>query len=102
MSNETPLITTILTGGLGATIGSVITAVVQVLSHRGESRATAADLVTKAAGTLVDRLDRENKQLREAVLLLTDVLDEVLPQLQAPADVVAKLKAAKLAAQRSV
>ena len=96
------IIGTLVTGGLGATIGGLLTAVLQVMSRRVESRATAADLVTKAAGTLVDRLDRENKALREAVLLLTDVLDEVLPQLEAPPDVVAKLRAAKLAAQRAV
>lgn len=100
--SEPSVLGTIVTGGLGATVGGLLTALLNVWSRRGESRAAAADLVTKAAGTLVDRLDRENKALREAVLLLTDVLDEVLPQLEAPSDAVAKLKAAKLAAQRAV
>lgn len=96
------LVVTLLTGGVGATLGSLLTAVFQVMGHRGESRANAADLVTKAAGAMVDRLDRENRALREAVLLLTDVLDEVLPQIKAPPDVVQKLHDAKLAAQRAV
>jgi len=96
------LVGTLVTGGLGATIGGIVTAGIQVMSRRGESKAVAADLVTKAAVSMVDRLDRENKALREAILLLTDVLDEVLPQLQAPDDAVATLKAAKLAAQRAV
>lgn len=97
-----PLLSTLVTGGLGATLGSVLTAVLQVVSKRGESRANAADLVTKAASSIMDRLDRENKALRQAVLLLTDVLDEALPQLQAPEEMLAKLKAAKLAAQMAV
>lgn len=92
----------LITGGMGAALGGVITAALQVMSRHGESRATAAAIVTKAAGGLVERFEHENKELREAVLLLTDVLDEIIPQLQAPPEVLAKLKAAKLAAQRAV
>lgn len=99
---QSTLITTLVTGGVGATVGSVVTALIQVFSRRGESKAAAADLVTKAASTIIERLDRENKSLREAVLLLTDVLDEVLPQLHAPEDALRKLKAAKRAAQKAV
>jgi hypothetical protein len=102
MSSSSPIITSLITGGLGATLGGVLTAALQVVSKRGESRATAAELVTRAAGQMVDRLDRENKQLREAILLLTDVLDEVLPGLSAPEDAIRKLKAAKMAAQKAV
>ena len=58
--------------------------------------------MTRAAGSLVERLDRENKQLREAILLLTDVLDEVLGEIQAPPEVISKLRAAKRAAERAV
>lgn len=99
---NTPLIATLITGGLGATIGSVATSMIQVISKHDESRATAAELVTRAAGTMVDRLDRENRALREAILLLTEVLDEVLPKLEAPEEALATLKAAKLAAQKAV
>ena len=102
MAEPSSIIGTLVTGGLGATVGGLLTAVLQVMSRRGESRATAADLVTRAAGSLVERLDRENKQLREAVLLLTDVLDEVLPLVQAPPAIMEKLRSAKRTAQRSV
>lgn len=92
----------LITGGVGAAIGGIVTAIVQVLSTHGESRANAAAIVTKAAGSMVDRLDQENKQLREAVLLLTDVLDEIIPVIQAPPEALEKLKEAKKAAQRAV
>lgn len=102
MSEPSNLLSTLITGGLGATVGGVLTAVIQMFGRRSESRAAAADLITKAAGSMVDRLDRENKALREAVLLLTEVLDEVLPQIHAPEEVLAMLKSAKLAAQKAV
>lgn len=92
----------LITGGVGAALGGIITAIVQVISTHGESRANAAAIVTKAAGSMVERLDQENKQLREAVLLLTDVLDEIIPVIQAPPEALEKLKEAKKAAQRAV
>jgi NAD(P)H-hydrate repair Nnr-like enzyme with NAD(P)H-hydrate dehydratase domain len=60
-------ITALITGGLGATLGGIITAIVQVVSRRSESRATAADLVTRAASNLVDRLEKENAELRARI-----------------------------------
>ena len=95
-------VASLITGGIGAALGGIATAIIQVMSSRGESRANAAAIVTKAAGSMVDRLDRENKQLREAILLLTDVLDDIMPVIEAPDDVLHKLKAAKLAAQKAV
>ena len=91
-----------ITGGIGAAVGAVTAATVQVLGKRGESRAHAADLVTNAAGRMVDRLDSDNASLREAILLLTAVLDEVLPMLDAPEEVIEKLRRAKRAAQRAI
>jgi hypothetical protein len=76
----------LITGGLGAAVGSIGTALIQTLSGRGVSRAEAADRVTNAAGNLADRLDRmnttlerENIAMRKAVVALTDVMDEVIP-----------------------
>jgi hypothetical protein len=92
----------LITGGLGATIGTIITAGIQIFSKRGESRATAADLVSKAAGTIVARLDAENRELREALLLLIEVLDEVTPELaELRPDISVKLHAARRAAERT-
>ena len=102
MSDSGSILSTLAAGGLGATIGGIATAIIQVMSHRNESKATAADLITKAAGTLVERFDAENKALRKAVLLLIEVLDEVTPVLDGAPDVAHKLHAAKIAAQRAV
>lgn len=80
------IIVGLLTGGVGAALGTVGTAMVQSMSSRGESRASAADRVTNAAGNLADRLDklnsdleRENKQMRLAMIALTEAIEELLP-----------------------
>lgn len=84
---------TILTGGLGAAIGGIGTAVIQSISSRGEARAVAADRVTNAAGNLADRLDKmnnkleerlalredENRRMREAMVALTEAVEDLLP-----------------------
>lgn len=79
------LIPALLTGGLGAAIGGIGTAVVQTVSSRGISRAEAADRVTAAAGNLADRLDRdiarqdaEIARMREALALLTEAVEDLL------------------------
>lgn len=92
----------LVTGSLGVTVGGIVTAVVGVLGKRGESRAAAADLITSASARVVERLEAENVQLREAMLLLVDVLDEVMPLLDAPPDVLLKLRQAKRVAQKAV
>lgn len=86
MSDLSNLVTALITGGLGATVGGIGTAIVQAASHKGESRATAADLVSNAAGNLADRLDKlnakletENRQMRKAMVSLTEAIEEMLP-----------------------
>lgn len=76
----------LITGGIGAALGSVATAIIQTVSKRGVSRAEAADRVTNAAGNLADRLDklnasleRENRLMRKAIVTVTDILDEMTP-----------------------
>ena len=103
------LIGSLLTGGLGAAIGTAITAIIQVVGHKGESRAAAADLVTHAAGGLaeqqdkiIDRLTKENEKMRRAVWMLSDVIDEMLPSVELPADELAKLKAAVRTARQTI
>lgn len=102
MADSHNVLTAVLTGGLGATLGGILTAVIQTFSKRGESKAAAADLVSKAAGTIVARLDAENKALREAILLLIEVMDEVTPALHAQPEVTEKLHSARRAAERAI
>lgn len=102
MADSNNVLSMILTGGVGATVGGLLTAVVQTLSGRGQSKAAAADLVSKAAGSIVARLDQENKALREAVLLLIEVMDEVSPELNTHPHVARKLLAARRAAERAI
>ena len=109
MAWENVIQSTLVSGGLGAGLGVIGTALVQLFGGKAESRAKAADIITDAAGGLastaakmVIRLDKDNAQLRQAVLLLTDVLDEVIPQLDAPPEILDKLQQAKHAAQQAV
>ena len=44
-ANGSDIINVLVTGGLGATIGSIVTALIQVFSKKGESRAKASLLV---------------------------------------------------------
>jgi seryl-tRNA synthetase len=86
VSDENGVMAALITGGLGATIGTVLTAVIQLVSKRGESRAVAADRVTNAAGNLADRLDKintdleqENRHMREVMIALAEGVEELLP-----------------------
>jgi len=103
------LIGSLLTGGLGAAIGTAITAVIQVVGHKSESRASAADLVTHAAGGLaeqqdriIDRLTKENEKMRKAVWMLSDVIDELLPKVDLPAPDRDRLKKEVRAAKATI
>lgn len=107
MGETANLATALITGGVGAALGSIGTALVQTLSKRGESRAVAADRVTHAAGNLADRLDRmnasleaENSLMRQAIIALADVMDEVVPLL--PDEQRAKARAAISAARMAL
>jgi hypothetical protein len=100
MSSGSSVLSTVVTGGLGATLGGVMTALVQAVSRRNEGKATAADLITKAAGSMVERIEAENKQLRKAILLLIEVIDDVDTTLHPEA--VLKLRAARRAAERAI
>lgn len=86
MSENGGMMAALITGGLGATVGTVLTAVIQLVSKRGESRAVAADRVTNAAGNLADRLDKinadleqENLHMREVMIALAEGVEELLP-----------------------
>lgn len=100
------MLPSLITGGLGAALGSVGTAMIQSISSRGESRAIAADRVTNAAGNLADRLDKmnstlesrlaksedENRQMRQALMALTEAVEDLLPVI--PPDIHDRVQAA--------
>lgn len=87
------IVPALVTGGLGAAVGSIGTALIQSVSARGEARAVAADRVTNAAGNLADRLDKmnsalqdqlarseaQNTQMRRAMVSLTEAVEDLLP-----------------------
>jgi len=86
MSDQGNFIVALITGGLGAAIGSIGTALVQSFSKKGEARAVAADRVTNAAGNLADRLDKlnndleeENRHMRQALVAIAEAIEELLP-----------------------
>lgn len=93
--------------GVGAGLGSIGAAAIASRSGKSEARAHAADLITNAAGSLADRLDRmntlleeENVQMRLAINSLADVMDELkdlLPTVEARQQAVGAIRAARLA-----
>ena len=87
--------------GIGAGLGTVGAAVISSRSGKGESRAHAADLLTNAAGELMDRLsasnkeaDETNRNLRTTLQSVTDVLDMLLPYMTGvvPPDVITEAR----------
>lgn len=91
MGEAAGIASAIITGGVGAALGSIGTALIQTVSRKNVSRAEAADRVTNAAGNLADRLDRtiaqldkDNALMRQAIVAITDVMDEVVPLIADP------------------
>ena len=88
MSNNSPweaIIPALISGGFGAGLATVVTAVVQTLGKKAESRATAAGIITDAAGNLaarqsetIARLEARVERQAKALVALTAVIDELL------------------------
>lgn len=97
--------------GAGGGMASIGVAVISSRSGKAEARAHAADLITNAAGSLADRLDRinttleqENIQMRMAINALADVMDELknlLPTEGAREKAKGAIRAARLATHMS-
>ena len=95
--------------GIGAGLGTIGASIVNSRSGRGEARAHAADMISEAASGLADRqaatskrLSLENEKMRKAIMMLSDVLDELLPQLSLDKVELTKLKKATIAAKLAV
>ena len=99
----------LVSGGFGAGVATIVVAGIQVWGKKSESRATAADLITDAAGSLasrqaetISRLESRIDRQARAIITLTTVLDEILPQLRGLPDLERKtlheaISSAKLA-----
>lgn len=95
--------------GVGAGVGSIGAAIVSTHASKGESRAHAANLISEAAAGLaerqveiIDRITQQNERMRQAIILLSDVLDELLPQLPLGKADMTKLKKATNAAKAAL
>lgn len=100
--NSTNVLTGFIAAGGGTLLGSVATAFFQTMGNKGRNRAEAADLTVTAAGRIIDRLEKENIEMRKAILLITQIIDELIEDLPMNDRTKSKLRrannAAKLAA----
>ena len=108
MPDLTGLITSVTFTGLGAVISPLIIALIQSQGKRSESRATAADLISNAAGGFVERLNKDNIDLRRtvklqrsAILKIVDVLDDIIDNLPLDGPTEQKLKLASRLAREA-
>lgn len=65
----------IMAGGGGTLVGSIVMGIIQAVGKRGKEHADAADVSITVATKMMDRLQRENAHLREAVALALDAID---------------------------
>lgn len=109
MSGIGGAVTALAYAGVGAGVGSIGAAIVSTHASKGESRAHAANLISEAAAGLaerqveiIDRITQQNERMRQAIILLSDVLDELLPQLPLDRTDLNKLKKATNAAKSAL
>lgn len=103
------VIPALVSGGFGAGLATIIAAWIQAWSKKGEARASAADLITDAAGTLasrqaetISRLEARVERQAKAILMLTETLDELLPSIPISDGARARLHKAYTAAKLAV
>ena len=103
------IVPALVSGGFGAGIAAIAVAVIQMVGKKSESRATAADLITDAAGSLaqrqaetISRLEIRIDRQGSAIIGLTAVLDELLPKLNLDAEEQKKLRGAINAAKMAL
>ena len=72
----------VMAGGGGTLIGSIIMGLLQTFGNRGKDRADAADVNIATATKLMDRLQRENQQMREALVLTLDAIEAIVCHLE--------------------
>ena len=82
----------VATAGGGTLIGSIIMGLIQTFGKRGKDRADAADININTATKIMDRLIKENDQMREALVLTLDAIEAIVRHLDddSPAHVKAR------------
>lgn len=68
----------IMAGGGGTLIGSIVMGIIQTVGKRGKDHADAADVSIGVATKMMDRLQKENEHLRQAVALALDAIDAMV------------------------
>lgn len=68
----------LMAGGGGTLLGSIVMGVIQAVGKRGKDHADAADMSITVATKMMDRLQKENEHLREAVSLALDAIDAMV------------------------
>lgn len=112
MSNSSSwdlVIPALVSGGFGAGLATVATALIQTWGKKGESRATAANLISDAAGALaarqsetIARLEARVDKQYTAIVALTSVIDELLPQVTLTEEQLQRLHKAVTAAKMAL
>lgn len=109
MPDLTGLLQGITYTGIGAIVSPLVVAMIQARSKKSESRETAADLISNAAGALTQRLSDDNIELREtikhqrrAILAIVDVLDDLIDSVDLPDDQREKARAASRLAREAI
>jgi len=100
--SESNLVGWLVAGGGGTILGSIIMSVISIMGTKGKDRASAADVSVSAATKIMDRLEAENIAMREAIVIVTEILDEIVSNVDMPQKTAIKLRAANRAAKLSI
>ena len=96
--------------GIGAVFGGIANSVIQIWGKKGSDRADIAEKLTSSADKWITRIEAENarltgenKNLRRALISVTDILDELIDNSQcADESVKTKLKRVNKTAKDAV
>ena len=101
-SDDNNIIGWLVAGGGGTILGSIIMSVISIMGTKGKDRASAADVSVSAATKMMDRLEAENVAMREAIVIVTEILDEIVSNVEMPPKTAVKLREANRAAKLSI
>ncbi|HPE52964.1 MAG TPA: hypothetical protein PK852_02495 [Mesotoga prima] len=85
----------VATAGGGTLIGSIIMGLIQTFGKRGKDRADAADVNITTATKIMDRIMKENEQMREALILTLEAIEFMVRDLPDDSDAHVKAREAR-------